>query len=174
MHLDSFMRSKQHSLNKLDFNKDDIMKRIKKYLLCSITSLALLPVYASPTMNHCLTDMKSHIINSDTAWFDECELKDNDMPTLISYLNSHPEITQLYLLNNQIGDEGAFMLAKNKTLKMLELRNNIIGQKGAIALAHSSIHMLDLQGNKFNGPHVVEMAQNTRLNRANNEVIILG
>ena len=150
------------------------MKWIKNTLLCSITSLALLPVYASPTTNNCINDFKSHIINSDTAWFDECGLKDNDVPILISYLDSHPEITQLYLLNNRIGDDGALLLAKNKTLKMLELRNNIIGKKGAIALAHSSIHMLDLQGNQFNGPHLIAMAQNNVSKRSNNEVIILG
>lgn len=111
----------------------------------------------SVNANQCIAGINSHIINLDTLWLDECHLTDKEVPQIIAYLEHHPKVTQLYLLNNFIGDAGAILLAKNKTLKVLELRNNLISVKGAKALARSSIHMLDMQGNKFNAAHLAAL-----------------
>jgi hypothetical protein len=145
------------------------MKRISGYFLCIMLNLTSSVIMAKGFSNECLSHIKPHIISSDTLWLDECKLSDKEMPALVSYLIHHPKITQLYLLNNHIGDDGAFLLAKIKTLKMVELRNNLITLPGATALAHSSIHMLDLQGNKFNSLHRLALK-----GRGNNEAIILG
>lgn len=151
------------------------MKYLVYYLLLMTTILVTSTVYASSIQNHCLVNINKHIINSDTALLDECNLQDNDIPALISYLNSHHYITQLYLMNNHIGDNGAQLIAKLKNIKMLELRNNEITKIGATVLARSSIHMLDLQGNKFNSSSTADLAQssNNALQRHNNTAIIL-
>jgi Ran GTPase-activating protein (RanGAP) involved in mRNA processing and transport len=143
------------------------MKWMTRCVIFLILNSIVIPVFALTEINKCLTDFKSHIINKNTIWFDDCGLSNNDVPKIVSYLNKHHEITQLYLLNNHIGDEGAILLAKSKTLKMLELRNNDIGKKGVTALASSSIHMLDLQGNKYKSVGLIAIAQN-------NTSIILG
>lgn len=143
-------------------------------IICA--SLMVAPVFADNNHNQCIAEFKSHIITADTAWFDDCELTDKHIPIIISYLNEHPEITQLYLLNNKVSDDGAIMLAKNKTLKLLELRNNLIDQQGVKALAQSSIHMIDLQGNKVDHVHLLAMNKHSfsskKIQRPN-EVIIL-
>lgn len=132
-----------------------MIKRAVFFFLAMITNVIFFA--ASANANQCIANMNSHIINSDTLWLDDCHLTDKEIPQIIAYLEHHSKITQLYLLNNSIGDAGAMLLAKNKTLKMLELRNNLITVKGARALAHSSIHMLDLQGNKFNAAHLAAL-----------------
>jgi hypothetical protein len=77
-------------------------------------------------------------------------------------------------LHNNISDQGAILLSRNKSLKLLELRNNLIGKKGATALAHSSIHVIDLKGNKFEQEHLVSVAENSSSrNIKTDEVIIL-
>lgn len=138
------------------------------FLLCNLIAPG---VFAKNSMNSCLAHISDHIINSDTAWFDDCGLKDQDVPMIVSYLSQHPQITQLYLINNQIGDAGAILLSKNKTLKVLELRNNKINSKGAKALARSNIHMLDLQGNHYNMARATTVAES---GKSQDEIIILG
>ena len=152
-----------------------MMKWISRLILM-IMSVLFIPAFASGVNNKCITDFKNHIISSDTAWFDDCGLNDRDIPIILSYLKTHKEITQLYLLNNNIGDQGAILLSQNKSLQLLELRNNLVGKKGAQALAHSAIHMIDLQGNKYNSKHLVEMNHQTFKNKIQkpDEIIILG
>lgn len=151
---------------------------MKRYnlLFLIIMNFVLIPTFANGVTNKCIADFKNHIISTDTAWFDDCGLNDSDIPKIVSYLKDHQEITQLYLLNNSISDEGAVLLSKNITLKLLELRNNLIGKKGATALAHSSIHMIDLQGNKFSYKHLASLNHDAFKNKIQrpDDVIILG
>ena len=69
-----------------------------------------------------------------------------------------------------------WLLSKNKTLKLLELRNNFVGKQGALALTHSSIHLIDLQGNKYSSMRLVAMTHKSFRNKIQgpDEVIILG
>ncbi|MEO8401664.1 MAG: hypothetical protein ABI597_07700 [Gammaproteobacteria bacterium] len=144
--------------------------------LLIIFSIASTAMHANTVVNKCLAHMNTHLISPDTAWLDECNLTDRNIKTLSNYLDKHPEITQLYLINNHIGDRGAILLSKHKTLKLLELRNNHIGVKGATALARSSIHMLDLEGNKLDFIALAKrnVPSSNKVHRSDNETIILG
>jgi len=153
------------------------MKKLMPYFIFLIIALCSFSTLAKDA-NNCLSSIDSHVINTDTLWLDDCGLTDADVPIIISYLGNNPHITQLYLLNNRIADSGAAMIAKNKTLKMVELRNNMIGSSGILALTHSSIHMIDLQGN-LTAPHIMDVAENKKsklagLTKHHEQVLILG
>ncbi len=88
-------------------------------------------------------------------------LTDDDIPSLIEFLNQHPEITSLILISNKIGDAGAKLLAANTTIISLGLSANQVGDEGAMALAATtSIVYLNLYHNKIGVKGAKALASN--------------
>lgn len=63
------------------------------------------------------------------------QLQDKDVASITAFLEQHPEIIELDLSDNLIGDEGATLLAETAQLRVLDLSGNKLGDKGAIALS---------------------------------------
>lgn len=97
---------------------------------------------------------------------DSCRLHDKDIPSVLSYLSSHPEILYLSLDNNNIGPKGAKMLAQQLKVVSVFLDNNHIGSAGAIALAqNTSIYELSLRNNYISTAGALALAQKQNLPR---------
>lgn len=138
----------------------------KKYFLLLPLTVALLSTQATYA-NRCL-DFIDKRVNNDTLDLELCGLLANDMPTVVSYLNQHPNIKKLnmsynfdmpfnaysQLLDTQITDlelkgdpffpqDGidaatAKMLAASKTIQHLDLSDNNVGNEGASALTQDT------------------------------------
>lgn len=123
------------------------MKKMLFYFFI-ISSFITTPVFANKDTNECLAHFNDHL-QDNAAYFNRCNLSDADVPALLSGLSNHPEITALYAYVNSIGDAGAALFAKNKTLEILVIDANQIGNDGISALAQSTIPMLAVGMNKF-------------------------
>ena len=78
------------------------------------------------------------------------------------------------MLSNNIGDEGAIILADilryNNTVQKINLGHNNIGDEGAIAIAHmlrsnTSIREIDLRGNNIGKEGAIALADMLRYKR---------
>src|SRR3990167_9118078 len=120
-------------------------------------------------------------------WLNSCDITDNDISKVVTYLGRHPEVyvlwaddnkisdagaKQLSLLSllmlslnqNDIGSEGAVALAKNTFINVLTLNDNHIGNEGAKALAKNTVlSTLSVAGNHINDDGVIEIAQNNHI-----------
>lgn len=103
----------------------------------------------------------------------QCGLQDKDLPFVLSYLYNHPNISILFLDGNNIGPEGAQLLAKNLQIDFLGLDDNHAGPEGAAALASNrSLSGLSLSGNYIGtrGALALADATFTNLNVDNNGI----
>ena len=96
------------------------------------------------------------------------ELDSEDIKIICDFLKSYPEISALYLYENQIGDEGAKALAANTTLTTLVLGRSCIGDEGAKALAaNTTLRAIELTGNHIGDEGAKALAANTTLTSLN-------
>jgi Leucine Rich repeat len=105
-------------------------------------------------------------VNRDNNLLDlsQCNICNDDIPLICTYLNNHPEITTLDVSNNKIRAEGAKALALNKTITTLELFDNKIEAIGAKALANNkTITRLDVSGNHIGDEGAIDLAQNNTI-----------
>jgi len=87
-----------------------------------------------------------------------------DVPDICLFLKDHPNINNLNLKNNNIGDAGAILLARITTLKALNLRANNIGADGAKALAdNSSLKWLNLRWNHIGDEGAIALSASASL-----------
>lgn len=119
----------------------------------SLTILTLLSAVFSFTpaiaQNQCLAQLNQHVSNQQLN-LNACNLQSGDIPTVISYLNTHQAITSLNLRDNQIDDKGAMTLATGLAVAKLDMGKNNLTDVGASALAQNTkINSLavDLQHN---------------------------
>jgi hypothetical protein len=92
-------------------------------------------------------------------------LRDQDLPVLIELLNTNPRITWLDLCGNNIGNQGAILLAKGlKYIKKLDLDSTDIGNSPemAKALAISNIERLSLTHTSLNNDDARILVKNSR------------
>lgn len=68
-------------------------------------------------------------------------LSARDVSSIIEYLNEHPEITDLNLSHNELGDDGIMYFAKHNTSVItLNLAKNLICARGVIGFAqHNTV-----------------------------------
>ena len=107
----------------------------KSSIFCFSLFSILMPSVFAMTANPCIQDIEKHA--NETHQFlslKQCHLDDSDIPAVVSYLNAHPKLTSLFIYENNLTDEGAAILAKNKTLENLVIGQNNIGSEGAVAL----------------------------------------
>lgn len=103
-------------------------------------------------------------ISNNTLNLSYKNLSPEDAVTICIYLNRHPEIRSLDVSWNQIGDEGARVLAANTTLTTLNVRANLIGDEGAKALAkNTSLKSLNVLCNRIGDEGAIALATNTSL-----------
>lgn len=148
--------------------------------------------FAGSQSNVCLQNPDEHIFGSMLV-LNQCDLKDRDMPQVLSLLASNPDIDSLVLEENKIGpdgakiisnaniktiyfglnpigDEGAAALAKNKSLVLLTVEGDGIGDKGIKALAQSkSLAFLAVDDNYPSASAIQALANNKNL-----QILILG
>ena len=120
-------------------------------------------------------------INKNQLVLDGCQIKDEDIITICEYLDKHPNVTKLWLDQNQITSEGVETLSKNKTVTFLSLWQNKIDDKGAIILAENneSIVHLNLYDNQITekGKSALEDMLNRNQNKvkaSNINMMVLG
>src|SRR5437870_4736226 len=161
---------------------------MKKYLsaFTFLISFMTIPVFA----NTCIDEIKNHD-ELGSLTMSDCQLKDNDIPAIVSYLQSHKKIKRLYLEDNQIGpagasaltglpytirtinisnnpigDTGSIYLANNTSLKTLWMYSANIGPSGATALAkNNSLEELVLEDNHIGDEGMKALVKNTSLKR---------
>src|ERR671937_773323 len=75
-----------------------------------------------------LVDIEEAVQGHDLNLSDK-HINDTDIELICLYLKEHPDISSLNLRCNNIGDEGAEVLAANKTLTALNVRYNKIGDE---------------------------------------------
>lgn len=92
------------------------------------------------------------------------QLNDEDVTVIFEFLETHPEITTLDVCNNNIGNAGAKLIAKNVSLKIIVAWGNNIGDEGAIALANNlTLIALDLGENGISDKGAETLGHNTTL-----------
>jgi hypothetical protein len=79
-------------------------------------------------------------------------LVDPDIPELVHTLDENTHITTIKLALNNIGNEGAQLLAGLKHVECLDLSQNNVGNPGVEALAVSDIKHLNLACNNITNP----------------------
>lgn len=85
-----------------------------------------------------------------------------DIPSLLNFLNEHPEIRILDLTFNQIEADGAEMLASNTTLVSLNVCQNNICDRGTIALAaNKTLKSLNVSFNHIENEGAKALAAST-------------
>lgn len=152
------------------------------YLVFLFFNLFLLPAFA----NQCDFD-KSH--DDEFLFLFLCQIDDHDIPSVIDYTLKHPEIKYLvlsynkitpagasllaqqnkiplnvYLDENNIGDKGAIILAKNTNIKKLSLENTSITSVGIQALAkNNTLELLNVGRNFIDNTGMIALANNTSL-----------
>ena len=94
---------------------------------------------------------KSSELEIFTDFFEPAEfaerINDNETIALAEALTQNPHITNVCIINQNVGDIGAANLAKVETIEKLNLWCNHIGPSGAIALTQTNIKILEMQGN---------------------------
>ncbi len=144
---------------------------MKKILCLSLIVSCLIstPIFAreyshtSTTIASISTNLTEYI-DKNTLDLSGRNVRDKDIPQILTYLYNHPDITGLNLGGDKISDEGAIALAANTTLTSLELGANSISAKGAAALAKNKIlTSLDLSINHIGDDGAAVFATNTTL-----------
>src|SRR3990167_6516294 len=107
----------------------------KSFLMLTLlsASLAVLPAFAQ---NRCLQQLDQRVKNHklDLSF---CQLQDNDMQTVVTYIKQHPSINKLSLLSNDIHSSGAVILS-TAAIKSLNLDENALDDAGVTALANNA------------------------------------
>lgn len=103
-----------------------------------------------------------------------CKLRDSDIPAISSYLEKNPDIEYLYIGQNNMGSEGAKLLAANQTVAVLNLDDNHIGAEGAAAFAeNNNLVSLSIRANAIGNAGAIALAKTNRLKNldvSNNEI----
>lgn len=108
----------------------------------------------------CIKHLDNHLMGNFGLYLNQCNLQDSDIPLLNEYLIKHSEIDTLFLIENNIGAEGAKALAKNARLDTLILDSNHIGTEGAIALSKlPAIEYLSLAHNYIGEKGILALAR---------------
>ena len=91
-------------------------------------------------------------------------LKDKDMPIVCEFLSERPDITFLNVCENEIGAQGAVILARNNSLRILDICFNHIGTEGAKALAdNKNLISLKVGWNQIRDEGAIALANNKSL-----------
>lgn len=167
---------------------------MKKALLSNLLIFICLlqPVVFAAEQNNkdhlgCLKQIENRVHN-DYLSLGYCDLTDDDMKKIATYLQQHPEIHSLDITNNfitsngieelknnisltaiyadynNIGEDGAFILAKMSKLKELSLASNNIYDDGAVALSHlPKLYAIELSENFVMNNGAKALAANTAL-----------
>lgn len=101
------------------------------------------------------------VVDMDQLDLSNRNIQDTNIPIILNFLQSHPEITKINLSQNNISDEGAALLASNQTLTSINLSENHIHDQGAIALAKShTVQDLNLNYNHVGIAGVIAFKDN--------------
>lgn len=147
---------------------------MKQVLLGSVLALASVSAFSHPAHtqsdNPCISDMSSHI-NQTFGDFYGCKLHDKDVFSLLTKLKAnYPEVDDLDLTSNNIGNEGAAELADNfelvKQYQSISLENNHIGDKGIAQLAKiPTVSYLNVANNNITDVGAISLSKSTTLER---------
>ena len=144
------------------------MKKSMIHLLIAAATLVSAPVFAE-SHNQCVANIQSHVEKeeSDTLALlnlDECDITDEDVPAIVSFINSRTDISSVNLNNNNIHANGAKALAQVASVKELDLGINYLGDEGAAEIANNkSIDILFLQANDVGDNGAAALAKNKQL-----------
>lgn len=149
------------------------MKKHMVLLLTMIASSLISPVFASQNNMHqqqtnkranaCFENIDSHRYDFFLDLVD-CKIQDNDLPFVVSYLEENRGIKVVFLDENNIGPEGAKLLAKEVATDFIGLDDNHIGPEGAAALAQSkSIYGFSLANNAIGTSGALALAKSSTI-----------
>lgn len=143
---------------------------MKNLLLCCLVFTALqTPLYAKSPIQ-----FQDHIKQNTTLDLSEQEINDKDIPAILTFLDSHPEINTLDLSNNEITAVGVVNLAKNSKVANLDLHHEqkchnanyhfCADGKGAAALANN-VHLkqLDLSQDAIGDKGAIALAKSNSI-----------
>ena len=118
--------------------------------------------------NLCIKMIDRHVAR-DHLNLADCELKENDMPAILSYLAEHPQIKSLSLERNEMkSGKPIVMLAQNATLTSLNLNQVWVDDEGAKALAsNNTLKDLNITVNTISNEGGIALAKNTHLESLN-------
>lgn len=135
----------------------------KMGLFALLISVGLFSTSTFAKANKCLANLDSHLTFNFELNISDCNINDSDVPTLVNYLNNHPDVQVLEASGNHI-DQGAKLLADVSTLFAVGLENNQISDVAAKALANSSsIHWLNLGENHIHDAGARALARSSSL-----------
>jgi|GEM_PF-3105848 len=116
---------------------------MKKFKLCMTVTAALFlaPAIAFSALrpvNPCIKNIGDHV-NRGILELDNCNLNDRDIPALAEYIARIKSLHTVSLRHNNIGSEGAILLAqpfmaKNRIAHTINLDDNHIGPEGVAEL----------------------------------------
>lgn len=106
----------------------------------NIFTFAMLALFTSSSFAlQCNTEecFEQHIQYEHVLNLSSLDLADQDAPTILSFLNKHPELDTLYAAENHFTAAGALTIAKCTQLVAVDMNDNQIGDEGVIALANN-------------------------------------
>ena len=115
---------------------------MKRKILLATVLLALSPL--THASSRCVNLIDKHV-NQAVLDLSNCDLHDNDLAGIASYLQTHPQITTLDISNNYrlFSNENADALAKNTTLKEINANSTMYyANTGNVLNALFQIHTL--------------------------------
>ena len=126
-----------------------------------ILSALTLPAFA----NECIDNFDEHVLD-DGVFFRSCQLTDNDLLPIVTYMNQHPDLHYISLSQNNISDQGLKTLAllQGKEKSIL-LDDNHITDAGMVSLTATPVAYLDLSGNAVHTAGIKTLLQNPALHR---------
>lgn len=108
-------------------------------------------------------NLEEHV-SQNTLTLDNCYMNANELDRIVQFVNTHPEITTLSLVDNELHADAGKKLAGLINIKWLILNNNHLGDEGVKALATTlGVDDLYLADNQISDVGVSELIKNTRL-----------
>ena len=118
---------------------------MKKIFLLLALFFALINSAFAHYPNTCVQHMDEHFpFGNNFLYLGRCAIVDEDIPEIVAYVKNHPQVTGIFLGYNDIGPDGAAVLAQIPKLDELDIEGNSIQDEGAIALSHMVIKFLDV------------------------------
>lgn len=151
--------------------RDESMKKILLFYLIAV-SLFISSVFASNSshmINDCLRYIDQHRFQF-LLDLSDCRLQDKDVPFVLSYLSQNPSVSIVFLDDNNIGTQGAKLLAHELRVDYLGLDDNHIGSEGVKYLAENKyLYGLSVASNHIKTAGALALAKSSILNNLNVE-----
>jgi len=108
----------------------------------------------------------SELHNVTRLSLNKCQLNDAQAIALANHVRQHPQLFQLHVTNNDIGNAGMNALGALPHLTYLSANNNCIGNRGITSIAESkTLNEVELNGNQITCDGAIRLASSKAIRK---------